>query len=206
MTMSTQSRIYGEPSKIVEEIVSEILEKLEKDLEEVEKSVRQLAGEAIGKKAGELRARVDNAVKRYRSVIESSRSKIEVDLKKAAEKRKEEWVNRVIEDVKRRFIEELVGDRKLYEELLKRSLEEVLSVENKIKLETNRHTARIIEKIVDSLGIGDRVEIISKDLRIGGGFIALSSEKAVRYNYSLEHLIDSNVYELKVRVAKILFG
>lgn len=204
--MSTQSRIYGDPSKIVEEIVSEIHEKLEKDLEEVEKSVRQLAGEAIGKKAGELRARVDSAVKRYRSVIESSRSKIEVDLKKTAERRKEEWVNRVIEDVKRRFVEELVGDRKLYKELLKRSLEEVLSIESKIKLETNRHTARIIEEIVNRLGISDRVEIISKDLRISGGFIALSSERAVRYNYSLEHLIDSNIYELKVRVAKILFG
>ncbi len=108
--------------------------------------------------------------------------------------------------MKKRFIEDLVGSKDLYRKFLRRSLEEILSVENKISIETNKYTADIIEEIVEEMGVGDRVEITGKDLRIGGGFIALSGDKAVRYNYYLEQIIDSNVYELKVRIAKILFG
>ncbi len=206
IVLSMQYRVYGDPSKVVEEIVSEISGKLDKNLEDAKKSAEQMAIDALNRKVMELRARIDDAVKRYRGSIESSRSKIEVDLKKISEKRKEEWVNRVVQDVKKRFIEDLVGSKDLYRKFLRRSLEEILSVENKITIETNKYTADIIEEIVEEMGVGDRVEITGKDLRIGGGFIALSGDKAVRYNYSLEQIIDSNVYELKVRIAKILFG
>ena len=204
--MSLQHKVYGDPLKLVEEIVSEIDGKLEKDLEEVEKNVRQLANDAISRKASELRARIDDAIKKYRSSIESSRSKIEVDLRKIAERRKEEWINKVIEDLKERFVKEFVNDKRLYKEFLEESLKLILSIENKISIETDRRTASIIEEIIDELKVSDRVKITGRDLRISGGFIAISSDKAVRYNYSLEHVIESNMYELKVRVAKILFG
>jgi len=206
LVVSLQHRVYGDPLKLVEEIVSEIDVKLEKDLEEVEKNVRQLVNDAINRKANELRAKIDDAIKRYRSAIESSRSKIEVDLRKIAERRKEEWIDKVIEDLKGRFVKGFVSDKSLYKEFLEKSLEWVLSVESKINIETDRNTAGIIEEIVNELKVSDRVNIISRDLRISGGFIAISSDKAVRYNYSLEHVIESNMYELKVRVAKILFG
>ncbi|HWQ16660.1 MAG TPA: hypothetical protein VNL13_02385 [Sulfolobales archaeon] len=192
--------------KLIEEIASEIDGKLEKDLEEVEKNIRQLANDAISRKASELRARIDDAIKKYRSSIESSRSKIEVDLRKIIERRKEEWINKVIDDLKERFVKEFVSDKRLYREFLEESLKRILSIENKISIETNRHTASIIEEIVNELKVSDRVKITGRDLRISGGFIAISSDKAVRYNYSLEHVIESNMYELKVRVAKILFG
>lgn len=204
--MSLQHKVYGDPLKLIEEIASEIDGKLEKDLEEVEKNIRQLANDAISRKASELRARIDDAIKKYRSSIESSRSKIEVDLRKIIERRKEEWINKVIDDLKERFVKEFVSDKRLYREFLEESLKRILSIENKISIETNRHTASIIEEIVNELKVSDRVKITGRDLRISGGFIAISSDKAVRYNYSLEHVIESNMYELKVRVAKILFG
>jgi len=199
-------RIYGDPQKIVEEIGEEIADKISKSIEEIKSTAKKEAYEAISRKALELRSRIDDSLKRYRNFVESTRSKIEVELKKISERRKEEWVNKIVAEIKERFIRGIVSDKNSYRELLKRSLESVLTSEKEIHIETNDSTAELLEEIIEELGLRERIRSINKSLNIRGGFIATSPDRSIRYNYTLEHMIDNNIYELKVRISRILFG
>jgi len=204
--MGSSYRVYGDPQKIVEEITSEILEKLEKMYGELEESIKRDLGDLVDKKVSELRAKIDEGIKRYRGAVESARSKAEVELKKAAEQRREEWINRAVEDVRSAFIKELVSNREHYRMFLKRSLEAVLAFEDEVHIETNRDSLGLLEEVVREINAGDRVKSLSGGLRTAGGFIAYSKDRSIRYNYTLEHVVESSMYELKVRISRILFG
>ncbi len=199
-------RIYGDPQKIVDEVSSEALEKLEKMFGELRSSVKRDLEDLINKKAAELRSRIDEDIKKYRGTVESSRSKIEVELKKIAEQRREMWINKVVEDVKNRFIKELLENKELYKKFLRRSLEAVLALEGEVHIETNNASLNLVKEIIEEIGAGDKIRSISGGAKIDGGFIALSRDRSIRYNYTLEHVIEINLYELKVRISKILFG
>lgn len=199
-------RIYGDPKKIVEEVSSEMLEKLEKMFGELKSSIKKDLEDLLNKKALELRSKIDESIKRYQSAIESKRSKIEVELKKIAEQRRETWISKAVEEIKERFIKELLNNRDLYRDFLKKSIETVLALESEVHIETNHVSANLVREIIDELGVRDRVKSISGELKISGGFIAFSKDRSVRYNYTLEHVIEASLYELKVRISRILFG
>jgi len=199
-------RVYGDPQKIVEEIASEILDKLDRMYRELEENVKRDLEVQVGRKVSELRARIDEGIKRYRGAVESARSKAEVEMKKAAEQRREEWINRVVEEVKDMFARELTRDEGLYKKFLHRSLETVLAFENEVHIETNKDTLELIEEVVKELKASNRVKSLSGELKTAGGFIAYSKDRSIRYNYTLEHVVESSMYELKVRVSRILFG
>ncbi|MEM4970866.1 MAG: V-type ATP synthase subunit E family protein [Sulfolobales archaeon] len=204
--MSEIYRIYGDPQKIVEEISSEILERLEKMFEELRNNVKRDLEDLINKKASELRSRIDEGIKKYRGTIESSRSKLEVELKKIAEQRREIWINKVVDDVRNRFIKELLDNRELYKKFLRRSLEAVLALEGEVYIETNDSSLSLVKEVIEEIGAGDRVRSVSGGAKISGGFIALSRDRSIRYNYTLDHVIETSLYELKVRISRILFG
>ncbi len=199
-------RIYGDIQKIVDEVSSEVLERLEKMFGELRSSVKRDVEDLINKKVAELRSRIDEGIKRYRGTVESSRSKIEVELKKIAEQRREMWINKVVEDVKNRFIKELLENRELYKKFLRRSLEAVLTLEGELHIETNNASLNLVKEIIEEIEAGDKIRSISGGAKIDGGFIALSRDRSIRYNYTLEHVIETNLYELKVKISKILFG
>jgi len=199
-------RIYGDPQKIVEEVSSEILEKLEKMFGELRNSIKRDLEDLVNKKVSELRSRIDEGIKKYQGTVESSRSKIEVELKKIAEQRREMWINKVVEDAKNRFIEELLENKELYKKFLRRSLEAVLALEGEVYIETNNASLNLVKEIIEEIGAGDKIRSISGEAKIDGGFIAFSGDRSIRYNYTLEHVIETNLYELKVRISKILFG
>lgn len=199
-------RIHGDPEKIIASVEEELVNKLEKAAEAVESEATKLLSQLLGKRIGELLRRIEDAEKNYVNALESARSKAEVELKKMGERRKEEWILRAVEEVKSSFIRRVLEDEGLYRSYLERSLRDVLSSEERILVQADERTARIIEEISRSAGFGERVRIESLDLKSSGGFVALSGDGGVRYNYTLDHVISSREYELKVKVSKTLFG
>lgn len=199
-------RIHGNPERVIGSVEEDLVEKLEKAMDAVESEAAKLLDQALGMRISELMRKIDDAEKNYVNALESARSKAEVELKKRGERRKEEWVLKAVEEVKSKFVKIVVSDEELYRSYLERSLRDVLSNEDKILVQTDQRTARIIEEISRSADFKERVEITSTDLKALGGFIALSTDGSVRYNYTLDHVVSSREYELKVKISKTLFG
>lgn len=205
----------------VEKLVKTIIEGAQQEAEKVISKAREKADELVRKAVAEARRKAeaeaevivktakDEALRRRRSDVAKAR----MDSMRMVLDVKEKLIESVAEEAKKKILE-MAGSEE-YKASLKAMIEEAIRVlgggvielvlnERDMKLGIDLHS--IAKKLSNELGRKVELKLSSEPGRFLGGVVARSLEAGIEVDYTVEGILERKWKELRVKVAKQLFG
>ncbi len=195
--------IYGDPSKVAEEIVEREFGISKKHVDEAYehglKLIREAYEKALREAEVELRGEIGRAEEQLRSVVSS----LELEVRSEISALRAKFIEEVLDEAVKR-IGELKGE-KVYEDYLIKILSRLAGEEYEgLVIRVAEDDMDRVQAIISRLGLS-RLKLSREPAPIIGGVIAESPDGSVRLDYSLDLLIQMNKHRLMGVASKILF-
>jgi len=200
---SRRSRFYGDAEKLALEAMREDLGKSLKLLTEASEASLKLLEDSYRRGLEEAERRLLEEFSSLNERVRSLRSKLEFELRSRVSEKRNEFIEAVLAEAKRRLKEAKSGDwyRRYMETVFKIIAGEAREV-GPLKVMVAEDDRRLAEELVAQYR--DLLTIAEKPADIIGGVIAESPDGSIRLDYSLDLMISRNEARLRHVALKAL--
>ncbi len=199
------ARLYGDPEKLARKALEPSYEEAVRLLEEAFEASKRLINEALENSLKEAEKSVMSKAETLRERLAGFRSKMDLEVKSAVAKEKNEYASSVIEEAISRF-REAKKRSEAYKGFLERTLRSVMeeaSGQNVVVLASS-DDMETIKEIVEKLGV---INVsVHPDDRILGGFIAEIRGAGVKLDYTINNILTTEDARLRRVAIRALFG
>ncbi|MET1100954.1 MAG: V-type ATP synthase subunit E family protein [Pyrodictiaceae archaeon] len=203
-------QITGNPEKLVEVIVGELVKRARSKVDEAYKAAREILDNAYKEALQELEDSIKSELENARENILATEASEIVELRKELTKLRLEYVEKVLSEAFRKFRLEIPIDN--YVAFIKRHYEAAL---NSMKRYTREaiilpcsNDLDVLKRIVENTPSEEvQVEVLTNTtMSCYGGFIIQSRDGRIRLDYRLEALLGRIIDELRSIALKELFS
>lgn len=201
-------RTYGDPAKFIENILEPKRRELEAKMREALGAAYELLESAYRDILNKGRARLSEQYMAAEDRLRSAQATKEAELRLTASRVKNEWISRVLEEVKRRLAG--IKGTETYAKFLARVFDAFLRESSgfeRLIVAAPKDDLEILKRLAEERG-KTRPELTfeESDKPILGGFIAYTPDRRVSLNYTLDLMISSAETELRSLIERRLFG
>lgn len=191
----------------IKKIISKIKEDAEREAEKIKEKARKKEEEILKKAEAEAKSKSDEILNQGKKEAELEKQRILANAKLQAKKIKLDVKEKIIEksfSLAEEKLKELVSSEE-YEKILKDLIREAISTLGREDLEVlcRKEDEKIVKKIIKDLS---GVELAKDNISTIGGVIVRSKDRQVQVDNTFEARLTRMRDDLRIEVAKILFG
>jgi len=191
----------------IKKIISKIKEDAEREAEKIKEKARKKEEEILKKAEAEAKSKSDEILNQGKKEAELEKQRILANAKLQAKKIKLDVKEKIIEksfSLAEEKLKELVSSEE-YEKILKDLIREAISTLGREDLEVlcRKEDEKIVKKIIKDLS---GVELAKDNISTIGGVIVRSKDRQVQVDNTFEARLTRMRDDLRIKVAKILFG
>jgi len=191
----------------IKKIISKIKEDAEREAEKIKEKARKKEEEILKKAEAEAKSKSDEILNQGKKEAELEKQRILANAKLQAKKIKLDVKEKIIEksfSLAEEKLKELVSSEE-YEKILKDLIREAISILGREDLEVlcRKEDEKIVKKIIKDLS---GVELAKDNISTIGGVIVRSKDRQVQVDNTFEARLTRMRDDLRIKVAKILFG
>jgi len=191
----------------IKKIISKIKEDAEREAEKIKEKARKKEEEILKKAEAEAKSKSDEILNQGKKEAELEKQRILANAKLQAKKIKLDVKEKIIEksfSLAEEKLKEVVSSEE-YEKILKDLIREAISTIGREDLEVlcRKEDEKIVKKIIKDLS---GVELAKDNISTIGGVIVRSKDRQVQVDNTFEARLTRMRDDLRIEVAKILFG
>ena len=191
----------------IKKIISKIKEDAEREAEKIKEKARKKEEEILKKAEAEAKSKSDEILNQGKKEAELEKQRILANAKLQAKKIKLDVKEKIIEksfSLAEEKLKEVVSSEE-YEKILKDLIREAISTIGREDLEVlcRKEDEKIVKKIIKDLS---GVELAKGNISTIGGVIVRSKDRQVQVDNTFEARLTRMRDDLRIEVAKILFG
>lgn len=191
----------------IKKIISKIKEDAEREAEKIKEEARKKEEEILKKAEAEAKSKSDEILNQGKKEAELEKQRILANAKLQAKKIKLDVKEKIIEksfSLAEEKLKEVVSSEE-YEKILKDLIREAISTLGREDLEVlcRKEDEKVVKKIIKDLS---GVELAKDNISTIGGVIVRSKDRQVQVDNTFEARLTRMRDDLRIEVAKILFG
>jgi len=191
----------------IKKIISKIKEDAEREAEKIREEARKKEEEILQKAEAEAKSKSDEILNQGKKEAELEKQRILANAKLQAKKIKLDVKEKIIEksfSLAEEKLKEVVSSEE-YEKILKDLIREAISTIGREDLEVlcRKEDEKVVKKIIKDLS---GVELAKDNISTIGGVIVRSKDRQVQVDNTFEARLTRMRDNLRIEVAKILFG
>lgn len=191
----------------IKKIISKIKEDAEREAEKIKKEARKKEEEILKKAEAEAKSKSDEILNQGKKEAELEKQRILANAKLQARKIKLDVKEKIIEksfSLAEEKLKEVISSEE-YEKILKDLIREAISTIGREDIEVlcRKEDEKVVKKIIKDLS---GVELAKDNISTIGGVIVRSKDRQVQVDNTFEARLTRMRDDLRIEVAKILFG
>ncbi len=182
---------------LIDSVINDGKTKLLEELKKAYDESLNMVDDKFSAVLADYSSKIESYYRASQERLNGEKARLEIDLKRAVSQEKEEWLEKVYEEAKRRLSE--FTKTKDYEESLKGLISKYVTDGSTV------YCSPSDEKKVRELVKGKNVEVKADD-KIMGGIKVYYADRGLMRDFTLELVLNQVFEDLKGQIASVLFG